>query len=221
MTRTKWYPRVAGLLFLLAFIGGISATMLGKLNVSTDLVTDFAQSGDLVLKASIGLMIMGFACAGISVALYPVLKEKHPGSAIGAVVFRGIEGVFHQIIPICYILMSIVAQKFPYAEANNILPLLVELIKICVFIATVAWGVGAMLYYYALFKSRMVPRILSIWGLAAMPLAVISAILVTFFGIEDSAPLAMALNIPIALQELSLALWLIVKGVQSTPQDAK
>jgi uncharacterized membrane protein len=214
MTREKWYPKVAGALFLLAFVGGISAIMLADLNVSTDLPTDVARNKDRVLQASIGLIIMGFACAGIAPALYPVLKEQHPASAIGSVVFRGIESVFHFLIPICYILMSVVAQKMPYAEANAVLQVMQEKIKIYVLIATIAWGIGAMLYYYALFKSHMIPRALSIWGLIAMPLAVISALCVFFLRMDSSSPFALALNSPIAFQEIAMAIWLIFKGVK-------
>ncbi len=54
MTQNKWYSRVAGALFLLAFIGGVSATMLNELNISTDLATDFARNKVVVLQASIG-----------------------------------------------------------------------------------------------------------------------------------------------------------------------
>ena len=219
MTQNKWYSRVAGALFLLAFIGGVSATMLNELNISTDLATDFARNKVVVLQASIGLMVMGFACAGISVALYPLLKEQCPASAVGSVVFRGIEGIFHLLIPICYILMSIVAQTFPRAEADSILQVMLELIRVYVLTATIAWGIGAMLYYYAFFKSNMIPRVLSIWGLIAMPLAVLSAILVYFLRMNSFAPVAMALNIPIALQELVLAVWLLVKGVKSSPKE--
>lgn len=214
MTQKNWYSRIAGALFLLAFIGGVSAAMLGELNVSIDLAADFAAKKDVVMQASVGLMVMGFACAGISVALYPVLKEHHPASAMGAVIFRGIEGIFHLLIPICYLLMSVVAQQFPAAEANRILPVMLETMQVYVFVATIAWGIGAMLYYGAFYQSRMIPRFLSVWGVIGMPLAVISAVCVYFLKMNDASAIPLALNLPIALQELVMAIWLIVKGVR-------
>ena len=65
----------------------------------------------------------------------------------------------------------------------------------------------------------MIPRVLSIWGLIAMPLAVLSTILVYFLRMNSFAPVAMAFYIPIALQELALAVWLLVKGVKSSPKE--
>lgn len=219
MKTRKCYPKTAGVLFLLAFIGAFSASILSRLNVSTNLALDFAQNKDSVLQASIGLMVMGFACAGIPVALYPILKEKYPASAIGSVVFRGMEGVLHLLIPICYILMSEVAQKLSAAEAEPILQVMLESIRTYVFVAAIAWSVGAMFYYYPLFKTKMVPHVIAVWGLVAMPLALIGAILIFFRRMDSSAPLALVLNMPIALQEITFAIWLMIKGVKPTPDD--
>lgn len=218
--RTKTlYPKIAGVLFLVAFIGAFSAPILSKLNVSTNLALDFAENKDSVLRASVGLMIMGFACAAIPVALYPILREKHPTSAIGSVVFRGIEGVFHLLISICYILMSVVAQKFSTAEAEPLLQVMLESIRTYVFVATIAWGIGAILYYYPLFKTKMLPCVITVWGLVAMPLALVGASLVFFLKMDSSAPVALVLNIPIALQEIAFAIWLIIKGVKQTSNN--
>lgn len=220
MKAQKWYSRLAGALFLLAIAGGLSAAMLFDLNTSKNLAHDFASKQTLILQASIGLMVMDFACVGIAVAFYPILKEHHPGAAIGAVAFRGIESVFHLLILVTYILMSVAAQKFPAAEGNTVLEVMLESNKAFALVSTIAWGIGAMCYYCALFRSKLVPRFLSLWGLIAMPVAAAGAILVYYFKMDSSAPLAMALDMPIALQELVLGIWLIVKGVQVKPKES-
>jgi hypothetical protein len=69
------------------------------------------------------------------------------------------------------------------------------------------------MYYYVLYRSRLIPRWLSAWGLAGLAL-VFSMTLLIAFGERISGPSGMLvlLAVPIALQEMVLAVWLIVKG---------
>ena len=75
-----------------------------------------------------------------------------------------------------------------------------------------AWCIGAYLYYSLFFKTRLVPRWLSVWGLAGITLTVAASILVLFRQIAPLSTVQMLMNLPIALQEMVLAIWLIVKG---------
>jgi hypothetical protein len=68
---------------------------------------------------------------------------------------------------------------------------------------------GAFLWYYLLYGSRLVPRALAIWGLAAICLLSIPVLLVLYR--RGSTPL-MVLGLPYAPFELVLGVWLIVKG---------
>ena len=68
---------------------------------------------------------------------------------------------------------------------------------------------GGILWYYLLYRSRLVPRPLAIWGLAAICLLSIPVLLVLYR--RGSTPL-MVLGLPYAPFELVLGLWLIIKG---------
>jgi len=76
---------------------------------------------------------------------------------------------------------------------------------------------GAAMYYYVLYRSRLIPRWLSAWGLAGLAL-LFSMVLSIAFGESSSGPSGMQLllAIPIGLQEMVLAVWLIVKGFSRT-----
>ena len=74
------------------------------------------------------------------------------------------------------------------------------------------FGLGAFMYYWVLYRSRLVPRWLSGWGIVGITLVIASGLLV-MFGL--AAPLSMpqvVLALPIAVQEMVLAVWLIAKG---------
>jgi hypothetical protein len=66
---------------------------------------------------------------------------------------------------------------------------------------------GLMLY-----KSRLVPRALSLIGIVGAPILVVSFLAVMFGVIGRQAPLAVLAALPVFIFELSLGIWLIVKG---------
>jgi hypothetical protein len=80
----------------------------------------------------------------------------------------------------------------------------------------IPFGVGAFMYYYVLYRSRLVPRWLSGWGLVAIVLSLASNVLAGFTQQLGFATAINMLSIPIGLQEMVLAVWLIAKGF-STP----
>jgi hypothetical protein len=71
--------------------------------------------------------------------------------------------------------------------------------------------VGAFFYYIIMIQSRIVPRWLSIWGLVAILMHLVSVMFIIIGGGEDTT-FTTLLNLPIFLNELVLAGWLIFKG---------
>jgi len=68
---------------------------------------------------------------------------------------------------------------------------------------------GGILWYYLFYRSKYIPRVLSVWGLLAVSLALIGTLLVIF----DLEPLII-LVIPNGLFELTIGLWLMLKGIR-------
>jgi uncharacterized metal-binding protein len=78
---------------------------------------------------------------------------------------------------------------------------------------------GGLMYYWLLYQSQLVPRWLSGWGLLGTTLTIVATLLVLFRLIGILTTGYMVLNLPMALQEMVLAVWLIVKGF-SPPANA-
>ena len=78
-------------------------------------------------------------------------------------------------------------------------------------IAVLAFGLGALMYYWVFYQSRLVPRWLSAWGLVAIASLMVSALFM-FRLIEPMSTTQVVLALPIFLQEMVLAVWLIAKG---------
>ena len=75
-------------------------------------------------------------------------------------------------------------------------------------------GVNALLLGTLLYRSRLVPRALPVLGLIAGPLLIASVIATIFGGIKLGSPILAGL--PVAAWELSLGVWLVVKGFRPT-----
>jgi Domain of unknown function (DUF4386) len=93
------------------------------------------------------------------------------------------------------------------------------------FLGGLAFSVGALMYYYLLYRSRLVPRWLSGWGLIGAGLGLVANVYGGFTQEFGFTTVNTVLNIPIGLQEMVLAVWLIAKGfnpraIASAPANA-
>ena len=82
-------------------------------------------------------------------------------------------------------------------------------------VGVLAFCTGATLYYLVFYRSQLIPRWLSVWGLAGTVLGLVAGLLVLFQSIAPLSAPQVVLNLPIAVQEMVLAVWLIVKGFSS------
>ena len=69
--------------------------------------------------------------------------------------------------------------------------------------------------YPVLYRSRLVPRWLSVWGLASVAPYLVAEFLVVFALLDSTSSAAVPLFLSMALQEMVLAVWLILKGFSS------
>jgi hypothetical protein len=78
-------------------------------------------------------------------------------------------------------------------------------------------GVNALLLGSLMYRSGLVPRVIPVLGLIGAPLLLASTT-ATLFGIHDQlSPVATIAVLPVALWELSLGVWLVVKGFKASP----
>ncbi|MEW5960082.1 MAG: DUF4386 family protein [Chloroflexota bacterium] len=72
------------------------------------------------------------------------------------------------------------------------------------------------MYYYIFYQSKLIPRWLSGWGIIAAVLHLTAVFLIIFGQIGPFTMIQVVLALPIALQEMVLAVWLIAKGFNSS-----
>jgi hypothetical protein len=77
------------------------------------------------------------------------------------------------------------------------------------------------MYYWVFYQSRLVPRWLSAWGLVAVALVMMSGLLVMLRLTEPMSTTQVVLALPVAVQEMVMAVWLIAKGFNPTALAAE
>ena len=214
---------IVGILFITATVAGIlSVVFSGPILDAPDYLIKVSENENQVIIGALFVVIMAFACAGIAIWLYPVIRKHDEALALGSVGFRLIEGVFH--LAAVFGLLSIVTLSQEFVKAGtpdasyfqSLGTLLLAARDWAGVLGSFAFILGALMYYYIFYQSKLIPRWLSIWGLIGVPFWIAAELLIMFGLIESFSTNAILLDIPIGVNEMVLAVWLIVKGFNSS-----
>ncbi len=77
---------------------------------------------------------------------------------------------------------------------------------------------GALFFYILFYRTQVIPRFISVWGILATIILFVITI-IKLFGIDST--ILNALLLPMILNEIFLAFWLIIKGFDSKTVDEK
>ncbi len=225
MNSTRRIAIAAGVMFIIATVAVLPAGALLPDLTGADYLTSFSANAPQVAVGALLFLIAYFASAAIAVVMYPVLKTWNAGLALGSVIFRTIEAAFYVIGLVCLLSLVTLGPEFTAAAAADrpslqaIGDVLLSLRQHAGLAAVFAFSVGALMYYYLFFQSRLVPRWLSGWGIAAIVLMLAACVLALFSDNPVSGYILLAL--PIAVQEIVLAVWLIAKGFNPSGSAAR
>jgi hypothetical protein len=160
------------------------------------------------------------AIALIPVFLFPILRKYYEALALGYVVFRLFEAVI--LVEIEINNLSLISLSRDYLNnggtdasvLQNIGSWIQSVNEWAFLIYLFIFTLGALMFYFVLYRSRLIPRFISAWGFIAAALLLVGSVLVmfdAFAGISESG-LELIFALPIAVNEMVLAVWLIVKG---------
>jgi len=212
---------IVGVLFIIATVAGTIAASIGNPIVDApDYLTQIAANEGTIIVSSFLVFLMAVSCAGIGLGLYPIMKKYSAGLAIGTVGFRVIEAMGDILGGINTIGLLALSQEFVKAGAPDVMyfETIGAIIKagdewLSNGVMLLCWCIGAWMYYALFYRYRLVPRWLSGWGLIGIALTTISSVLVMLGIIPGFGNVQIFSNLPIALQEMVFAIWLIAKGV--------
>ncbi|HEY6813012.1 MAG TPA: DUF4386 domain-containing protein [Propionibacteriaceae bacterium] len=212
---------VGGALYLITFVTSIPARVLyGPVLNDPNYILGLGADTQ-VLFAGLLDVVLAFACIGTAVALYPVVKRQNEGVALGFIGSRTLEAAI--IVTGVIALLSVVTLRQAGAGADG---LVASQTLVAVYDWTFLFGPGfmacvnALLLGSLLYRSGLVPRIIPLVGLLGAPLLFASDLAI-MFGIWEQVSLPAGIaTVPIALWEVSLGVWLVVKGFKPSPITA-
>jgi len=225
MNTTRKIAVITGVVFIIATVAALLGSALTPVLTGTDYLTRVSAHTNQMAAGALLSLIGYFASAGIAVVMYPVLKKWNAGLALGSVVFRTIEAAFYMVGLVCLLSLLTLSQQFTSALAADrvslgvIGGLLLSLRAHAGLAGVFAFSLGAFLYYYLFFQTRLIPRWLSGWGIAAIILMLAACVLALFS--DNPVTGYILLAFPIFLQEMVLAVWLIVKGFNPSVSASK
>jgi hypothetical protein len=214
---------IVGVLFIFATVSSIIGLLLyDPILNGPDYLTKGAEHANQVILGAVFELILAIANIGTAIALFPVLRKQNESIALGHVSFRFLEVVNITVGMISVLSLLTLSQEFVLAGAPNVSSFqtsgtLLIAIHHWTFILGPNFflGINTLLYSYLLYKSKLIPRIISAWGLTGATLIIIAALLQMFSIILPLSTWVLILATPVATYEMILAVWLIVKGFNS------
>jgi len=221
-TRTREHRAAAvaaGILYITGTVAGVAGmTVTNSVRAAADPLAAAAQHPGVLVTGALLVLVMGLSLALVPVVLFPVLRKADEVLAVGYLVVRGaVETLCYCVLAIGLLLALPVGEILASGSGTGssagvrMGSILVEAEAANAVLALV-FLLGAALFYVLLYRSRIVPRWIAGWGLAAIPFYVAATVLAMYSVIEANSSTQTMLFMPLAIQEMVLAGWMIGRG---------
>ncbi len=216
---------MAGALYFMGTVFGVLGGVVGG-EVITSLISGIPLAGvdmlglvathsSQITNGAFLTLMMGISLVAMTVFLYPIFRKDSQELALGMLLFRGaLEGTSYFIQTIGFLILIALGSEYVTNGANsaalqsmgNIVYQFQDIISP---VGTIVFLIGATCLYISFYRTRLIPRWLTIWGLTSVVPYLANALL-NFFHIDSG--MGMYFEIPLGIQELAMGAWLVIKG---------
>ena len=207
----------AGILYLITFVSIPTLFLYNPVRDDADFVLG-AGSDSGVLWGAFTEVVVALAGVGTAVVLFRVAKRQSETAALGFFASRVLEaaGILVGVVSLLSLVslrdVAGTAGADPASLVTTGHSLLATYDNAFLLSQSLMPVFNALCLGYVMYRSGLVPRILPIMGLVGAPLLLTSDILIFLGVIDRVSPFAAVAFIPIAVWELSLGIYLTVKG---------
>ena len=219
MNSSNHIPRLLGVAFFSVAVLSIAQMYLSLFTLLSGSISDsFVNISNNLTQMRISILLALFTSVGIivlAVLLFVVLHKQNKTIALVALGLYLAEAILLAVSKIG--IFALIPLSLEYVKAGTPDSSYFQILG-TLFFGVDRWGdnihmlffcLGGILWYSLFYKSKYLPRVLSVWGLLAVSLALIGTLLVIF----DFEP-SIILVIPNGLFELAIGLWLMFKGIR-------
>jgi len=216
---------MAGTLYFLGTVFGVLGAAIGgevlisiissKPLVGVDMLGLVAANSSRLTGGAFFTLMMGISLVAMTVFLYPVIRKASKELATGMVLFRGaLEGIFYFVSTLTILTLVAVGNEYIATGADSAVlqsmgNVLYQFENLKAPVSSIIFLIGATCIYLTFYRTRLIPRWLSVWGFIAVVTSMASALL-NFFHMDTSY--GFYLEMVMFPQEIAMAVWLIVKG---------
>ena len=216
---------MAGILYFLGSIFGVLGSVIGgevlsslttgKPLVGVDILSLVAANSSQITVGAFFYLMMMISLVAMTVFLYPIFRKDSKELAMGMVLFRGaLEGTGYLISTLGFLTLVALGNEYIATGAGSTVlqsmgNVLYQFQDRLAPVNSIIFLIGTTCLYISFYRTRLIPRWLSVWGLIGVVLYMAYALL-HFFHMDTGYGLY--LQMVIFPQELAMGVWLIVKG---------
>ena len=210
---------IVGVLFITATVAySLGVIFLDPILGGSDYLTKASENENQVIIGALLVLIDAVAVAGIGIVIYPILKKHNETLALGYAGARIVESVLFTVNVIFILTLLTLSHEFVKAgvpDASNYQTLGTLLLAAGDWAFLLGFGLAfalsALILNSLLYQTKLIPQWLSGWGFVGAVL-IFAYYLLQFFSTNQVE----ILFLPIAVQEMVFAVWLIIKGFNSS-----
>jgi len=206
-----------GVLIILSICVGIMS-IVPSVDVP-DYLSEAYPNSIQVLIAALSQVVMSLIYVAISVLLFVVIKKYDESSAFGYLCLRTISQVFNLLGTLTIVLLLALSREYMETDSTNsasikILGILLKsgrdyLNHVLMIVLT---SISGIILFILTLRTKLIPEWLSVFGLIGSVVSIFASLLVLFQIIDVITPIYVMLNLPLLIQDLIFAIWLMTKG---------
>ncbi|MBI5954958.1 MAG: DUF4386 domain-containing protein [Chloroflexi bacterium] len=216
---------MAGILYFLGTVFGVTGAVVGgevlssivssKPLVGVDMLGLVAANSSRLNGGAFFTLMMGLSLVAMTVFLYPIFRKDSEELAMGMVLFRGaLEGTHYFVVTLSILSLAALGNEYLVTGADSTAlqsmgNVLYRFLDLEAPVATIFFLIGATCLYVSFYRTRLIPRWLTVWGLIGV-VPYMAYALLHFFHMDNG--IGFYLQMVLAPQEMVMAVWLIAKG---------
>lgn len=210
------YSRLIGALFLAAFgFYGVGFGLVSSVVGARDFLLTIAAHQTTLVLGAVLMLLNSVVVVGLGALFFPVIEHYGKRIALVYLASRIVEAVLLAVGVLCLLMLIPLGQYAVGAGGASVVwataigTLLTQANSMAFQIAMLSLGLASLFLCVLLFRTRLIPRVLAVWGVLGYALFLGGAI-AEIFGL----PIGVTLSIPGGLFEVAVGIWLLVKGFQ-------
>jgi len=216
---------MAGILYFLGSVFGFSGSVIGgevlssltasKPLVGVDILGLVAANSSQITGGAFLILMMAISLVAMTVFLYPIFRKDSKELAMGMVLFRGaLEETWYFLLVLGFLAQVALGNEYVATGADSAVlqsmgNVLYQFQDRLGAVGPLFFLIGATCLYFSFYRTRLIPRWLSVWGFIAV-VPYMAAVLLHLFHMDTGYEFY--LQMVLAPQEMVMAVWLIVKG---------